>query len=81
MGFASGVTLFASLGMLLTAACAPGAQGPGRGSAASSAPKILRMGMTAGEEPNAENGGIAFTNDDPGYIFQPDCVRHRHRNT
>ncbi len=56
---------------LLLGACAPGAQRSTRDApepAATSAPKLLRIGINQSEEPSAENGGIALYNNEVGFM-------------
>ena len=69
--------VFACL-VVLVAGCAPGAQNPRTDgpSATSSAPKILRMGIRAGDEPQTASGGIAYNNEEPGLIFHSALVAY-----
>jgi len=55
---------------LIVAACAPGAQSPGREGASSAqvAPRVLRVGINQNEEPSAEQGGIGLYSNEVGYM-------------
>lgn len=57
--------------MLVLGACAPGAQRSAQDASApgaSSAPKLLRVGINQAEEPSAEQGGIALYNNEVGFM-------------
>lgn len=61
----------AIVSICLLTACVPGASGPSQqtGSSAPSAPQHLRMGITVNDEPDAEEGGVAFNSSEAGYIL------------
>lgn len=64
------VSIVACIALLVTA-CVPGGSTASQqgGSALSSAPKNLRMGMRVDDEPDAAEGGVAFNSSEAGYVF------------
>jgi peptide/nickel transport system substrate-binding protein len=67
------VTLVLLALVLLLGACAPQPQAGNSVQATApntpSAPKLLRVGLNLGEEPSAENGGVALDDHEVGYFF------------